>query len=74
VIVANTCCGIIAAVGVGAYPLQGVYKSIWAASKSQTRNSIMLARRVEGSYLANSTRTKGIDHQVVLESFDDLMM
>jgi hypothetical protein len=43
--------GIIALLGLVAYPGQGIYKSTRAAIKSRTRKEIMKARHTEGIYL-----------------------
>ncbi|KAI1379579.1 sterol glucosyltransferase [Hypoxylon crocopeplum] len=58
--------------GMATYPLQGIYKSIWAATNSKTRDSIRLARQIEGGYMANEGRLKGIDDRVVMDTFDAL--
>ncbi|KAH7123152.1 hypothetical protein EDB81DRAFT_913302 [Dactylonectria macrodidyma] len=61
-----------AAMGVAVYPLQGIYKSIWAATNSSTRHSIQLARRIEGQYLTDKARPEKIHDKVVMDLFDVL--
>ncbi|KAK6217964.1 hypothetical protein LQW54_003020 [Pestalotiopsis sp. IQ-011] len=61
-----------ASIGIAAYPLQGIQKSLWALAKSDTRHSIVLARRIEGSYLAFQARKSGLEDQFVIQSFDAL--
>ncbi|KAI2465968.1 glycosyltransferase family 1 protein [Annulohypoxylon bovei var. microspora] len=58
-----------AAVGMAAYPLQGIYKSIWATVKPNTQRSITLARHAEGSYLYEQIRAAGFDDQAVMDLF-----
>ncbi|WYZ35207.1 hypothetical protein EsH8_I_001483 [Colletotrichum jinshuiense] len=58
-----------AAVGIVAYPGQGIYQSIRTAVKSKTRHSIANARRAEGEYLA---RNSPVDIQLVLQRFDEI--
>ncbi|KAI0537388.1 hypothetical protein GGR58DRAFT_471793 [Xylaria digitata] len=55
-----------------AYPLQGIYKSIWASARPKTRQSIIHSRRVEGFYLAKIARENGIDDSAVMSSFATL--
>ncbi|OTB07149.1 glycosyltransferase family 1 protein [Hypoxylon sp. CI-4A] len=62
-----------ATMGMATYPLQGIYKSIWASVKPTTQQSIILARRAEGWYLAAKARGNGIDDQGVVDYFDALM-
>ncbi|KAH7129601.1 sterol glucosyltransferase [Dactylonectria estremocensis] len=58
-----------AAMGVAVYPLQGIYKSIWAAANSGTRHSIQLAQRIEGQYLTDKGRPETIQEKVVMDLF-----
>ncbi|OLN88212.1 Sterol 3-beta-glucosyltransferase UGT80B1-like protein 1 [Colletotrichum chlorophyti] len=58
-----------AAVGIVAYPGQGIYQSIRTAVKSKTRHSIADARRAEGEYLA---RNGQVSVQQVLQRFDEI--
>ncbi|KAF3017109.1 sister chromatid cohesion protein 1 [Neopestalotiopsis sp. 37M] len=58
-----------ASIGIGAYPLQGIYKSLWALAKSSTRRSIVLARRIEGTYLAFQARQAGLEDHAVMRDF-----
>jgi hypothetical protein len=44
------------------------------AVRSNTRQSVMVARRVEGLYLANNARAKGFKDEIILEAFDDIVM
>ncbi|KAJ9132456.1 Glycosyltransferase family 1 protein [Pleurostoma richardsiae] len=60
-----------ATMGMATYPLQGIYKSIWTAANS-SRDSLKLARRLEGRYLADKCRWKGADDKVVMDIFDAL--
>lgn len=55
------------------YPLQGIYKSIWASAKPNTQRYITIARRAEGSYLAAKARANGTDDQVVVNYFDAMI-
>lgn len=61
-----------ASIGIAAYPLQGIQKSLWALAKSDTRHSIVLARRIEASYLAFQARKTGLEDQSVIQTFDAL--
>ncbi|KAH8879710.1 sterol glucosyltransferase [Thozetella sp. PMI_491] len=61
-----------AAVGMGAYPLQGIYKSVWTSAHQSTQQSIRQARRLEGFYLAQQLRQAGFDDAHVLRAFDGL--
>ncbi|ETS86260.1 hypothetical protein PFICI_00088 [Pestalotiopsis fici W106-1] len=61
-----------ASIGIGAYPLQGIYKSLWALAKPGTRHSIVLARRIEGTYLAFQARQAGLEDQTVMRDFGSL--
>lgn len=56
--------------GMAVYPLQGIYKSVWATANSRTRHSIQLAKRIEGRYLADKAREKGIEDKAVMDIFD----
>ncbi|KAI3324619.1 hypothetical protein HD806DRAFT_534085 [Xylariaceae sp. AK1471] len=38
----------VATIGVATYPLRGIHQSIWASARPDTRQSIVLARRIEG--------------------------
>jgi hypothetical protein len=59
--------------GIATYPLRGIYKSAWSGVKSDTRHSIELSRRGEGSYLARKMRQAGVDDGVIMEKFNALV-
>ncbi|XXH02475.1 hypothetical protein Hte_008851 [Hypoxylon texense] len=59
-----------ATMGMATYPLQGIYKSVWASAKLNTQRSIAIARHAEGLYLATKARADGIDDQVVMDCFE----
>ncbi|KFA52308.1 hypothetical protein S40293_00619 [Stachybotrys chartarum IBT 40293] len=59
-----------ATMGMAVYPLQGIYKSILYTANSKTRHSIEIARLMEGRYLADKGRAKGVSDKAVLERFD----
>ncbi|KAK3293855.1 uncharacterized protein B0H64DRAFT_433147 [Chaetomium fimeti] len=59
-----------AAVGVVAYPGQGIYQSIRSTIRSKTRHDIATARLVEGEYLAGNG---SVDTQWVLLRFDQVL-
>ncbi|KAI0914163.1 putative sterol glucosyltransferase [Ustulina deusta] len=58
-----------ATIGMATYPLQGIYQSIWASARPNTRESIILARRIEGFYLAKKGRGDDMSDEVVMSSF-----
>ncbi|KAL0933992.1 Sterol 3-beta-glucosyltransferase UGT80B1-like protein 1 [Colletotrichum truncatum] len=60
------------AVGVGAYPLRGIYKSVWTSAHQDTQRSIRQARRIEGFYLAERMRQGGFDDALVLRAFESI--
>ncbi|KAL5404067.1 hypothetical protein PMIN06_005350 [Paraphaeosphaeria minitans] len=60
-----------AAIGIVAYPGQGITKSLIAPFKATTRKGIAAQRAAEGEYMA---RTEGLDHWDVLRRFDALML
>ena len=64
--------GIIAVLGLVAYPGQGIYKSTRAAIKSRTRKEIMKAIHTEGIYLFEqlSKEDESIVVGKVLSGFD----
>ncbi|KAL6406718.1 hypothetical protein AUP68_09521 [Ilyonectria robusta] len=59
-----------ATMGMAVYPLQGIYKSVWATANSRTRCSIQLAKRIEGRYLTDKAREEGVEDKVVMDIFD----
>ncbi|KAI1120431.1 putative sterol glucosyltransferase [Nemania abortiva] len=61
-----------ATIGMATYPLQGIYQSIWASARPNTRQSIILARRIEGFYLASKGAENGINDEAVIRSFTAL--
>ncbi|KAI1451287.1 glycosyltransferase family 1 protein [Annulohypoxylon moriforme] len=61
-----------ATIGMAAYPLQGIYKSILASVKPNTRRSIAIALHAEGSYLCAQARENGLKDQPVMELFTDM--
>lgn len=61
-----------ATVGMAAYPLQGIYKSIWASVNPNTQRSISIARRAEGVYLIAQFRTYGLEDQAVMDLFTEM--
>ncbi|KAL5373105.1 hypothetical protein DPSP01_012965 [Paraphaeosphaeria sporulosa] len=60
-----------AAIGIVAYPGQGITKSLIAPFRSTTRKSVMAQRAAEGEHMA---RTEGLEHLDVLRRFDALML
>lgn len=61
------------AVSIGAYPLMGVYKSIWTMINRKTQHSIEIARLLEGRFMAEQGRYKGASDRVVTDTFDALL-
>ena len=59
-----------AALGLVAYPADGVRKSIHAAVRSKTRKQIVKARQKEGEYRAPVALKNGLDRQILLLTFD----
>jgi hypothetical protein len=60
---------ILATIGVATYPLHGIYKSVLVFAKPSTQQSIILARRIEFSYLTLKARKDGLEDQVVMQDF-----
>lgn len=58
---------IAAALGLVAYPGQGIYKSIYASTHGGTSKKIAIARREEGSYLLPRHKT---DLRALLEAWE----
>ncbi|KAE8145253.1 hypothetical protein BDV25DRAFT_133954 [Aspergillus avenaceus] len=61
-----------AALGVVAYPAQGITKSIRTVVKSKTRKQIVKARMGEGQYLVHNLTRRDLDHAMILDLFDAL--
>ncbi|KFA74440.1 hypothetical protein S40288_08917 [Stachybotrys chartarum IBT 40288] len=59
-----------AVMGMTVYPLQGIYKSILYTANSNTRHSVEIARLMEGRYLANKGRAKGVSDKALMDRFD----
>lgn len=60
-----------AAIGIVAYPGQGITKSLIAPFKSTTRKAIVAQRAAEGEHM---TRMESLNHLDVLRRFDALML
>lgn len=58
-----------AALGLVAYPFEGVRKSIQAATKSKTRSKIVAARQREGEYLVREA-SSWVDRQALILQFE----
>ncbi|KAE9377348.1 glycosyltransferase family 1 protein [Stipitochalara longipes BDJ] len=61
------------ALGLVAYPGQGIAKSIRSAVRSKLRHSIEKAKHVEGEYLLKSAIEKGLDFERLIADFDRSM-
>ncbi|KAE8353482.1 hypothetical protein BDV28DRAFT_157025 [Aspergillus coremiiformis] len=61
-----------AALGLVAYPAQGISKSLHTVIKSKTRNQIVKARLQEGQYLARKVTKPETDYALVMQTFDIL--
>jgi hypothetical protein len=62
------------ALGLVAYPGQGICKSIRTAVRSKTRHIIQKAKHREGEYLSKlAIDEKGFDHERLLVDFDKFM-
>lgn len=62
----------LAALGLVAYPGQGICRSLRAAVKTNIRNHIMTARHVEGQYLLSSGDIHDNEDEKVMKAFDVL--
>jgi hypothetical protein len=61
------------AMGLVAYPGQGIAKSIRTAVKSKTRHMIQEAKHSEGEYLSRLAKENGVNHERLLTDFESLM-
>lgn len=61
-----------AAVGIVAYPGQGIYQSIRTLVRSGARNQIKLARRQEGEYLVANPGNLHLDIPFIMDTFGRL--
>ncbi|KAB8271619.1 hypothetical protein BDV30DRAFT_213293 [Aspergillus minisclerotigenes] len=61
-----------AALGLVAYPAHGITKSLHTVIRSKTRKQIVQARLREGQYIARKVAKPGIDHALVMQTFDAL--
>ncbi|KAH8805060.1 putative sterol glucosyltransferase [Xylogone sp. PMI_703] len=62
-----------AAIGIVAYPSQGIYRSLRSAIKSDTRDAVIKARHVEGQYLEWHMEDREAKVAFVLEAFNSKM-
>lgn len=61
-----------AVLGLAAYPVQGLSRSIRAAAKCETRRIIKEAKWKEGEWLIKRREFWNQDHEAILEDFDGL--
>ncbi|KAB8070951.1 hypothetical protein BDV29DRAFT_197716 [Aspergillus leporis] len=61
-----------AALGLVAYPAQGISKSLHTVIKSKTRKQLVKARLQEGQYIARNIERPEIDHGWIMQTFDAL--
>ncbi|KAF7596058.1 hypothetical protein BBP40_003839 [Aspergillus hancockii] len=61
-----------AALGLVAYPAQGISKSLHTVIKSKTRKKVVKARLQEGQYIAQHMERSEYDHGRVMTTFDAL--
>ncbi|KAF5858188.1 hypothetical protein ETB97_004690 [Aspergillus alliaceus] len=61
-----------AAIGLVAYPAQGISKSLHTVIKSKTRKQIVKARLQEGQYMARKVPRPEVDPALVMQIFDTL--
>ncbi|ETN38094.1 uncharacterized protein HMPREF1541_07718 [Cyphellophora europaea CBS 101466] len=57
--------------GLYAYPAQGIWRSIYSASHSDTKRGIMSARRIHDIYISRH-EARQFDEEVIIKAFDDL--